>query len=73
MDKASTHGAVEQTSSKVDTATALEVIERDKAQQSDYGAYVGLDVHKDSIAVAVARPGRGEAQSWSEIANKPTH
>lgn len=71
MDKTSMHEAVEQASSKVDTASALEVIERDKAQQNDYGAYVGLDVHKDSIAVALARPGRGEAQSWGEIANKP--
>ncbi|HYW77797.1 MAG TPA: IS110 family transposase, partial [Gammaproteobacteria bacterium] len=71
MSKISTHGAVDQTPAKVDTATALEVIERDKARQDYYGAYIGLDVHKDSIAVALAHPGRGEAQSWGEIANKP--
>ncbi|HYW76632.1 MAG TPA: IS110 family transposase [Gammaproteobacteria bacterium] len=70
MNKTSTHGAVDQSPAKVDTATALEVIERDKAQQKYYGAYIGLDVHKDSIAVALAQPGRGEAQSWGEIANK---
>ena len=35
----------------------------------EHGAYVGLDVHKDTIAVAVAWPGRGEAQYRGEIAN----
>ena len=25
---------------------------------SEYGAYAGLDVHKDTISVAVAFPGR---------------
>ena len=32
-------------------------------------AYVGLDVHKETIAVAVALPGRGEAQYRGEIKN----
>ncbi len=27
---------------------------------SDYRAYVGLDVHKDTIAVAIDRPGRAD-------------
>ncbi len=36
-----------------------------------YGAYVGLDVHKDTIAVAVAYPGREEPQDRGEIANTP--
>ena len=34
---------------------------------SEYGAYVGLDVHKETIAVSVARPGRGAAEDWGEI------
>ncbi len=38
---------------------------------TNYGAYVGLDVHKDSISVAVASPGRGEPEQRGEIANKP--
>lgn len=43
-----------------------------RAVQADtYGAYVGLDVHKDSISVAVARPGRGKPELRGEIANKP--
>ena len=35
-----------------------------------YGAYIGLDVHKETIAVAVAECGRGQAQYLGEIANK---
>ena len=33
----------------------------------DYSSYVGLDVHKDTIAVAVALPGREEAVYRGEI------
>ena len=33
--------------------------------------YVGLDVHKETIAVAVANPGRDEPTYRNEIANKP--
>ena len=36
-----------------------------------YGLYVGMDVHKDTIAVALARPGRGEARYYGEVANTP--
>ena len=36
-----------------------------------YAAYVGLDVHKDTIAVAVALPGRDEPLYRGEIANEP--
>lgn len=32
--------------------------------------YIGLDVHKDSIAIAVAESGRsGEIRSWGKISN----
>ncbi|MBT8419316.1 MAG: IS110 family transposase [Gammaproteobacteria bacterium] len=37
----------------------------------EYGAHIGLDVHKDTIAVAVAEPGRGEPLYEGEIANTP--
>ncbi len=29
--------------------------------------YVGLDVHKDSITIAVAREGREAAENWKTI------
>ena len=55
---------------KVQTAAAWELA--DKAREAGYYAlYVGLDVHKGSIAIAVAWPGRGAAESRGEIANKP--
>ena len=37
----------------------------------EYGGYVGLDVHKDTIAVSVAQAGRGEPKYEGEIANEP--
>nr|VFK36975.1 MAG: Transposase [Candidatus Kentron sp. SD]VFK42025.1 MAG: Transposase [Candidatus Kentron sp. SD]VFK78104.1 MAG: Transposase [Candidatus Kentron sp. SD] len=39
--------------------------------KSNTGAYIGLDVHKDTIAVAVAESGRGEPLYEGEIANEP--
>lgn len=39
---------------------------------NEYSVYVGLDVHKDTIAVAVAAAGRGQPQYRGEIANTPT-
>ena len=39
---------------------------------NDYSVYVGLDVHKDSIAVAVAANGRDQAHYRGDIANTPT-
>ena len=36
-----------------------------------YAAYIGLDVHMETIAVAVARSGRAAPESWGEVANRP--
>ena len=36
----------------------------------EYTAYVGLDVHKETIAVAVALPGREAPLYRGEISNK---
>jgi len=55
---------------RIETASALEAI--GKAGHAErYRAYVGLDVHKETIAVAVAEPGRGEPVYRGEMANKP--
>lgn len=51
-------------------ASALGSVRQGQAS-GGYGAYVGLDVHKETIAVAVARAGREEAKSWGEVANRP--
>lgn len=40
-------------------------------KQDEHALYVGLDVHKESIAVAIAQPGRSEAEFRGEIANQP--
>jgi len=36
-------------------------------KQLSYPAYIGLDIHKDTIAVAVARAGRDEPESWGTV------
>lgn len=36
-----------------------------------YAAYIGLDVHKDTITWSVARQGRSEPEYRGEIANRP--
>ncbi|MDH3714928.1 MAG: IS110 family transposase [Gammaproteobacteria bacterium] len=36
-----------------------------------HGFYVGLDVHKETIAVAVAEPGRAAVHYWGEIKHAP--
>ncbi len=55
---------------RCETVLALERVEWQEMRGS-YPAYVGLDVHKESIAVAVARSGREAAENWGEIANRP--
>ena len=39
---------------------------------SEFNAYIGLDVHKDSVSVAIAEAGRdGEVRHWGVIRNTP--
>lgn len=49
------------------TAAAMEAA----SSWSRYGAFIGLDVHKETIAVAVALPGRDEPQYRGEIKHEP--
>ena len=55
---------------RYETASALKTVMQAQAGHQ-YPAYIGLDVHKESIAVAVARAGREAPESRGEIANKP--
>ena len=54
----------------IETASALGSILQARTPRT-YPAYIGLDVHKESIAVAVARMGRAVPEFHGEIANKP--
>ena len=55
---------------RYETSSALKTVMQAQAGHQ-YPAYIGLDVHKESIAVAVARAGREAPESRGEIANKP--
>ena len=44
---------------------------RQAAVVNCYPAYIGLDVHEETIVVSVARSGREAPESRGEIANKP--
>jgi len=52
---------------QVETASALKAAQ--EAGKKRYAVYVGLDVHKETIAVAIARAGREEPQYRGEIAH----
>lgn len=54
----------------IETASALNVISQHQ-KITHYPAYIGLDVHKDTIVIAVAEAGREAPHSRGEIANKP--
>jgi transposase len=46
-------------------------IDREDRQMDRYAGFVGLDVHKETIAVAVADAGRAAPTYWGEIKNTP--
>jgi transposase len=54
----------------IETVSALETIRQAQAERH-YPAYIGLDTHKETIAVAVARAGRAAPEPRGEIVNKP--
>ena len=61
MKKCIAERASQQTAAALDSAKGW----------SRYAAFVGLDVHKEKIAVAVALPGRDQPEYRGEIAHEP--
>lgn len=59
------------TATEVHTASSSAVLGAALGESRSHGLYVGLDVHKDTIAVAFAHPGRGEPHYLGEVANTP--
>jgi len=55
---------------QIETTSAVDVVHRVRGLDR-YGAYVGLDVHKATLAIAVAEPGRGDPVYQGDIPNKP--
>lgn len=53
-----------------ETASALEAVSQ-KRTIGSYPAYIGLDAHKETIAIAAARTGRDAPELRGEVANKP--
>ena len=51
---------------EVETASALKAVQ-EAGRQKRYAVYVGLDVHKETIAVAIASAGREEPAYRGEI------
>ena len=54
----------------IESSSALNLLNQHR-ENDNYAAYIGLDVHKKTIAVAVAYRGRGKPVSRAEIANTP--
>ena len=55
---------------RIETVTAIGAIRQAK-DIIRYPAYIGMDVHKETIAVAVVLAGREEPEFRGEIANRP--
>jgi len=53
---------------QVKTASALNAVQ-ETSTTKQYAVYIGLDVHKETITVAIARPGRDEPEYREEISH----
>ncbi len=61
----------EKATNETQTASALVQIQQAK-HKTEYPAFIGLDVHKETIAVSVAYEGRQAPKYRGEMANKPS-
>ena len=50
------------------TSDHVNAVSVDAQVSKEHAAYIGLDVHKDTIAIAVAEPGREQPVDEGEIA-----
>jgi transposase len=53
---------------QVKTASALNTVQ-ETSTAKEYAVYIGLDVHKETISVAIARPGRDAPEYREEISH----
>jgi len=53
----------------IENASALDTVRRQQKEGNHYPAYIGMDVHKDTITYAVALPGRASSAYRGEIAH----
>jgi len=54
----------------IEFGTLRATIERRQAVL-DYSKYIGMDVHKDTISVAISQEGQGELRFYGRIRNSP--
>lgn len=57
----------------VEPVSAVQLVHPLSKCTREYPAYIGMDVHKDTIAWAIALEGRSEPEYRGEIANKPSN
>ena len=55
---------------EIESVSALNLLNQ-HIENDNYAVCIGLDVHKKTIAVAIAYRGRGKAISRAEIVNTP--
>ena len=55
----------------IESETALAMIEQQQKPVQHYSKYIGLDVHKETIAVAIAPDDGSKPRYYGEIANTP--
>lgn len=55
----------------IECESALALVQQQQKAAKQYNRYIGLDVHKDTIAVSIAQADGSKARYYGEIANIP--